>query len=70
MNEIALFNLDDCSYYIFEIINDGFDAMSYFANLKFLYGTLSVFTAIHRGPVALNYCLKLYDSYYDTYYAY
>jgi hypothetical protein len=58
----VLYNIDDCTFYLFEVGNELYDA--YMTITTDIWGSFkAVSTAFHIGPVAYKKCSVLYNDY-------
>lgn len=66
VNEVALYNVNDCVYYGYSMVDHIVEMFQLFFLLKIWEGFLQIFYIIHKTPVAINQCLTLYDTYNDA----
>lgn len=64
LNDGLLYNLDDCSFYLFEVFDYLYDAVLLFTKSADVWGaSKAIVTAFHIGPVAYKKCSILYNDY-------
>lgn len=54
MNEVALYNLDDCLSLWYQMGNDVYDGVLLFSKNEIWDGLMKFFAGVHRGPVAVK----------------
>ncbi len=65
MNDLVLYNLNDCIYYGYSITNHSINAVVEYSQFKLWQGTLQIFYIVHKMPVAMNHCIALKETYND-----
>ena len=65
LNELFLYNLNDCSYYVYSLIDELGLALSNFKSLNIGPGILNIMTIVHKEPHTERQCMQLKESWND-----